>query len=277
MPLAEWLFRAMQKLAEAGVDSPRRDAFVLVEDILEKERAWVNAHGEHELNAQQIQKLNQLIERRIKREPLAYIRSRSWFYGRFFNVTPDVMIPRPESESFINLLKNILYDTTQGRTLSIIDVGTGSGCLGITAKLEFPEVEVVAIDLSETALKIARQNTKKHSVSIKFLHGSLLEPLPATNYYLPTTILLANLPYVPAGLITSPEITHEPAEALFSGADGLDHYRKFWQQVASLPSKPQYILTESLENQHMQMTKFAQASDYKPQKTELLVQLFTKV
>jgi release factor glutamine methyltransferase len=272
MTTADWLFEAMRKLGNAGVDSPRRDAFVFIEDVLKKDRAWVNAHGEHELNNQQIKALDALIERRMKREPLAYVRGKGWFYGRFFDVTPDVMIPRPESESFINLLKQIIED---GPT--IIDVGTGSGCLAITAKLELPKAEIIAIDLSQKALKIAKQNAKNHHADIQFHHGSLLEPLLSSTFHLPPSILMTNLPYVPEGLITSPEITHEPSNALFSGKDGLDHYRALWQQITELKNKPHYILTESLESQHKALIKLAQKSGYKLVKTEVLVQLFSKI
>ena len=108
MTIADWLFSTMQKLHDAGVDSPRRDALVLLEDTIKKDRAWVVTHPEHLLQGLPLQKVDDLVERRIKREPLAYIRGRAWFYGRFFTVNPSVMIPRPESESFIDLLKSLV-------------------------------------------------------------------------------------------------------------------------------------------------------------------------
>lgn len=266
MTIAQWLTDAMQKLGDAGVDSPRRDALVLLEDTIDKDRAWVLSHPEYSLQCPTLETLDSLIERRINREPLAYIRGKAWFYKRFFTVTSDTLIPRPESESFIELIKEI-------KPASIVDVGTGSGALAITAKLELPDSRVTATDISKEALKIAKQNAKTHDVEIEFLHGSLLEPI----YNLkPVTynLLMANLPYVPEDLITSPEIALEPAQALFSGKDGLDHYREFWQQITDLSNKPTYILTESLESQHEDVEKLAVVAGYKLQKTDVLVQLF---
>ncbi|MBW3568872.1 peptide chain release factor N(5)-glutamine methyltransferase [Candidatus Parcubacteria bacterium] len=288
MTIAQWLFDVMQKLGEAGVDSPRRDALVLLEDTLNKDRAWIITHPEYEIPGHQLHEINQLVKRRIDREPLAYIRNKAWFYKRFFNVTPDVMIPRPESESFINLIKQITNDNVKGLTFHIVDVGTGSGCLAITAKLElpsrekFPGCEVIAIENSEKALKVAKKNAEKHQVHIQFLKGNLLEPLLNTNYELRNTILMANLPYVPDGLVTSPEIKQEPAEALFSGKDGLDHYRKFFTQIATMSQIDnrsiglEYVLTESLKTQHAEMIKLAKKTGYKLIKTDVLIQIFRK-
>ena len=276
MTIAEWLFESMKKLGEAGVDSPRRDALVLLEDTLGKDRSWVLARPEYNVRGPTSHILEQLVARRIGREPLAYIRGKAWFYGRFFDVTPDVMIPRPESEAFINLLKQILEGRRKKEegSVQIIDIGTGSGCLAITAKLEFANIEVIATDTSRKALEIAKKNAQKHQVDIKFLHGSLLESLPHSSFLIPHSVLMANLPYVPEGLITSPEITQEPPEALFSGEDGLNHYRDFWKQVSELSSKPEYILIESLENQHQALVSLAQKAGYGLEKTEVLVQLF---
>ncbi len=267
MTIAEWLFVTMEKLGKAGVDAPRRDALVLLEDTLGKDRAWVLAHPEFELAENILEKVNLLIKRRLNREPLAYIRGKAWFYKRFFTVTPDVMIPRPESESFIELIKQL-------QPKAIADVGTGSGCLAITAKLELPDAEVIAIDTSDEALTIARKNAAKHNVELKFLPGSLLEPLYTLNAQ--PYALLANLPYVPEGLVTSPEIKQEPPEALFSGQDGLDHYREFWWQIANNSQfvRIKYVLTESLETQHKEMVALAKRGGYRLEKTDVLVQLF---
>jgi release factor glutamine methyltransferase len=265
MTILDWLVKSMRKLNGAGVDSPRRDCLVLIEDLLGKDRSWVNAHAEYELSDIQLKKLNNQIKRRVNREPLAYIRGKAWFYGRFFAVSPSVMMPRPESESFIGLLKDL-------KPKSILDVGTGSGCLAITARLELPEVEVTAIDSEQKALEIAKDNAKKYKANIQFLHGSLLEPLLIASSQ--PEAIITNLPYVPEGLITSPEINHEPETALFSGKEGLGHYKEFWAQVKELPEKPRFILTESLENQHEKLSELAEDSGYKLTKTDILVQQF---
>jgi release factor glutamine methyltransferase len=277
MKIIDWLTSSMHKLTEAGVDSPRRDCLVLVEDLLKKDRSWVIAHPEYKLNKRQIGSLNKLVAKRAKREPLAFIRGKAWFYKRFFAVNPNVMIPRPESETFIELLKKLKPE-------SIIDVGTGSGCLAITAKLELSKAEVIATDISLRALPVAKRNAKNHKADIKFVHGSLLEPvykltsksnLPAGGPSPKPRVLMANLPYVPDGLVTSPEINHEPESALFSGRDGLDHYKRFWVQVKNYPLSARYILTESLASQHEDMVKLAQKAGWKVSKTKDLIQVFT--
>lgn len=267
MTIGEWIVPSMIKLRDAGVDSPRRDCLVLLEDTIQKDRAWVVAHPEYVLDQKVIQKLDSLIERRANREPLAYIRGKAWFYGRFFEVNTDVLIPRPESENFIELLKEL-------NPQKIIDIGTGSGALAITAKLELPKTQVIATDTSSAALAIAQKNAAIHGAEIHFLPGSLLEPI--SDEQLKDSVVVANLPYVPNDMITSPEITQEPKEALFSGDDGLDHYIKFWQEIERNPKKPTHILTESLESQHEALQKLAKSVAYRLEKTDILIQQFHK-
>lgn len=267
MTIAEWLVPAMIQLKEAGVDSPRRDCLVLLEDTIKKGRAWVVAHPEYELDKKVVQTLSTLVERRKNREPLAYIRGKAWFYGRFFSVDTSVLIPRPETETFIEIIKKLA-------PMKVIDIGTGSGCLAITAKLELPKSNIIATDSSSAALTMATNNARQHNVDITFLHGSLLEPL--SDVQLNNATIIANLPYVPNTLITSPEITREPSEALFSGDDGLDHYRQFWHQVAERDVRPKNVLIESLENQHQQVATLAESAGYKLGQTSTLIQLFTR-
>lgn len=267
MTILDWLLVSMKKLVEAGADSPRRDCLVFIEDLLGKDRSWVNAHAEHELDIEQISVLDGQIKRRINREPLAYIRGKAWFYKRFFEVNPNVLIPRPESESFIELIKEIKPET-------VVDIGTGSGCLAITTKLELPETQVFATDISEQALKVARKNADNHKVETNFVQGDLIEPIK--DLKLDNYLILANLPYVPSDLVTSPEIETEPAIALFSGKDGLDHYKNFWGQISELEIKPKFILTESLESQHKKLEELAKNAGYQLQNTDVLVQVFTR-
>lgn len=264
MKISEWLFTAMAKLGDAGVDSPRRDALVLLEDTLEKDRSWVLAHPEYEIQNDALEAVNKLIQRRINREPLAYIRKKAWFYGRFFYVNESVLVPRPESEAFIDLVKKC-------RPKSVLEIGTGSGCIAITLALELENTSITATDTSTTALDVARKNIAKHRVKISLkenylLDGLLLDSAPEA--------LVANLPYVPDGLITSPEIEVEPKEALFAGESGMDLYESLWGQVFSAPYKPRYIFTESLESQHSHMSMLAAQSSYSVAKSEGLIQKF---
>lgn len=266
MTIAQWLVPTMIELKDAGVDSPRRDCLVLLEDTINKDRAWVTAHPEYELDKKVVQQLSNLVNRRKNREPLAYIRGKAWFYGRFFEVNRTVLIPRPETENAIEIVKNLQPET-------IIDVGTGSGCIAITAKLELPNAKVYATDTSSGAIKMAQKNAQQLGADVTFLSGSLLNPLQ--NIDLSNSIIIANLPYVPNDLVTSPEITTEPAEALFSGTDGLNHYREFWLQIGSSLTRPKNILIESLENQHKQVATLANSAGYELAETDVLIQVFT--
>lgn len=266
MTIADWLVDSMVRLQKAGVASGRTDSLVLLADLFNKDKSWVHAHPEHQLDDLQVKELEYKLQKRLNRIPLAYIRGFSEFYRRKFIVNSNVMIPRPESEDFINLLKDLQLETSL-----IGDVGTGSGCLGITAALEVPGATVHLYDISQDALDVANYNFSQYKLSLKFWQSDLL-----SNLYLdqPYDVLLVNLPYVPKDLITSPEITKEPAVALFSGEDGLSHYKKFWQQVSRLVKKPKYIFTESLQNQHAELKKLAEQNGYRLKNTEGLIQVF---
>jgi release factor glutamine methyltransferase len=266
MTIAEWLVDAMIRLQTAEVPNGRTDALILLSDLFGKDKSWVHTHPELELEASQIKELNDKLEQRRGRTPLPYIRGFSEFYGRKFIVDQRVLIPRPESESFIEFVKKINIKTPK-----IADIGTGSGVLGITASLEIPDASVDLYDIDKKALTVAKQNANQHGLNLRLIESDLLEKLVQ-----PYDALMANLPYVPDELVTSPEIIKEPALALFSGMDGLDHYRRFWQQVSDLPHKPKYILTESLESQHHLLNQLARQAGYHLDSKEVLVQIFTK-
>lgn len=255
----------MVRLKNAGVDSPRRDCLVLIEDTLGKDRAWVLAHHEYHINETQLKLLEAKLERRIGREPLAYIREKAWFYGRFFDVSTDVLIPRPETEAFIEIIKQI-------KPKQLFDIGTGSGCIAITTKLELPSTDVIATDIDTSALAIAKQNATKHNVTLGFIQTNLLENFKDFDFS--AAAIAANLPYVPESVQSSPEVESEPASALYSGEEGLNHYINFWQQISLLKIKPPFVLAESLEKQHKDVEKLAKASGYKLTETNILVQLF---
>lgn len=264
MKISDWLFETMTKLGEAAVDSPRRDALVLLEDTLQKDRTWVLAHADYNLSDDQLATVNKLIQRRIKREPLAYIRKKAWFYGRFFYVDERVLIPRPESENIITFAKEINPGT-------IVDIGTGSGCLAITLALELPEARIVATDTSSDALEVARKNALQHNVKVVFKKAYLTDSMLQTEA---PELLVANLPYVPEGLITSPEIQTEPEEALFAGEKGMDLYESLWAQLTAARHKPLHVITEALESQHTHMDSLAAKAGYRILKTDGLIQEF---
>lgn len=249
--------------------TPRLDAGVLLCYVLGKDKAWLLAHGDAALTDAQIKKYNKAIARRASGEPLAYIVGFKEFYGRDFVVNKHVLVPRPESESFIELLKELKNNTTiDGFLHSVIDIGTGSGCLAITTKLELPDIFVTATDTSSAALKVAIANALHYETPVVFKKQSLL-----TGDKQGYDVILANLPYVPETM-QDPSIMHEPAKALFSGTDGLDHYRELFKQLSDKHIR--FVLIESLLLQHEAIILLAKAASYELIKTDGLVQAFRK-
>jgi release factor glutamine methyltransferase len=275
MTISDWLQKGTQKLEAAGIGTAHLDVLVLLEDALGKDRSWLLAHPEMTVQGSTLYSLGRKIRRRAQHEPLAYIRGKTEFYGREFMVNKHVLEPRPESETMIDLaLKVIGYRLKViAEKRRVMDVGTGSGALAITAKLEVPDAEVVATDIDPKCLKISRQNARKLEADVKFLQGDLLEPL----YNLkPITynLILANLPYVPDAFTINQAAMNEPRHAIFGGPDGLDLYRRLFGQIKALPVKPQYVVTESLPFQHEQLTNIAQSAGYQTERSADFIQVF---
>ena len=284
MKVNDWLEAASAELEQAEIGTSRLDCLVLLEDATGKDRSWLLAHPDLELTNEQLSILNKQLKRRTKHEPLAYIRGKTEFFGREFTVSKDTLEPRPETETMITLLKQLmnshflppLEDSLLTDDLnvnwSMVDVGTGSGAIAITTKLELPQFEVIATDISEKCLKIARQNAKKHKVNIKFYQGDLLQPLSALSPQ--PSALLCNLPYVPDSHTVNEAAMHEPKMAIFGGPDGLDIYRRLFKQIANFSQLPEYIFTESLPFQHKKLAGIAQKAGFKLLKIDDFIQVF---
>lgn len=267
MTVGQFLASATQTLQQASSSTPRLDCLILLEDVLDRDRALLLAHPEAVLSAPQRATLNKKITQRSQGTPLAYIRGRAAFYGRDFAVSQDVLVPRPETETMVDMLKTCAL----GKHPIIADVGTGSGCIGITAALELPTANVILYDNSPTALRIAAQNSQLYSVkNIRIVQQDLLSgDNPGFD------VILANLPYVPTDYPINQSASHEPKGALFSGIDGLDHYRAFWEQVTTQSKRPAHIFTESLPQQHQALATLAKQAGYKLAASQYLIQHFT--
>ncbi len=267
MRIDQFLAQTSKQLHDAGIDSARLDTLILLEDELRQDRALLLAHPEAEIPAPIFA---ELYKKRLQRErhvPLAYIRHKASFYGREFYVNEHVLVPRPESEAMITLLKEL---SPSSKSLQIADVGTGSGCLGITAALELSDAKVRLYDIDPNALTVAKDNIIQHHVTAATIKQDLL----LGDTPMAPTIILANLPYVPTSLLLNRAATHEPPQAIFSGTDGLDHYKRFWEQVTSLGKPPKLIITESLVGQHHTNALLARKAHYYLNRTEGLAQAF---
>lgn len=270
MKIDTWLKSTSKKLNEAGIGTAHLDALVLLEDTLGKDRTHLLANPQLKLITEQIKKLDRQIKRRIKHEPLAYIRGQTEFYGREFCLDRRVLEPRPESETMIELLKAL---SARREALNIIDLGTGSGALAITAKLEIPKAKVIATDIDPKCLIVARRNARLLKANVKFLQGDLLQPIKVLDSSL--TFILANLPYVPESFKINPAAMAEPRIAIFGGSDGLDIYRQFFAQTQNLKARPKFILTEAMPPQHAKLEKIAKVAGYKLQQTDDFIQVFS--
>jgi len=267
--IGSWLAASTAQLEKEGIGTARLDCLVLLEDMLKTDRANLLAHTEIELSSEQQTQLDQQIEKRCQHEPLAYIRQKSEFYGRQFYIDYRVLEPRPESETMIDALLALPL----AKQPMIIDIGTGSGALAITAKLELPRAEVIATDINDSSLAVAKQNAKKYNVDIEFIKGDLLLPLYA-HHDLKACVLLCNLPYVPNSFQINPAAMREPHIAIYGGEDGLDLYRNLFKQIDPLGNKPIYVLTECLPPQQAMLTEIAKAHNYGLRATDDFIQLF---
>jgi release factor glutamine methyltransferase len=269
MHVKDWLKLAQKKLEATGIGTARLDALVLLEDVTAKDRAWLLAHPEYEITAGKVRKLTNLLNRRAEHEPLAYVRKKTEFYGREFIITPAVLEPRPESETMIDQLKKLSKSPGLPAKPRIADVGTGSGALGITAKLELPNTNVDLLEIDQQALKVAKSNVDKFTLNISLIRSDLLAQ-SGQDY----DILLCNLPYVPDDFQINPAAMREPRLAIFGGPDGLDIYRRLFKQIRNLRKQPLYILTEALPPQQAELAAIAKSVGYDLQQADDFIQLF---
>ncbi len=264
MSVKSWLENNTKKLEEAGVNNPRLDLLILLEKTLGKNRAIILANTDYELTNSELAMLSVDLNKRTDREPLAYILGEKYFYGRKFFVNDSVLIPRPESESFIDLLKQRGHDAT-----SLLDIGTGSGCLAITAKLELPNLCVSATDISEKALLVAQKNATEKNAAVSFYKANLV-PDGNTKY----DFVLANLPYIPKGMQLEKELEFEPKEALFAENDGLELIQNLIGLLPKILNNNGMFLCESLVIQHSLVKQLAARHNLELVETAGLVQLY---
>lgn len=264
-----WIQITTNKLQAVGISSARLDTLLLLEYVTKRPRALLLAHDDTLLTKQETSLLDIVVERRINREPIAYIVGHKEFYGREFSITKSVLVPRPESEDIITLLLELPIPS------AIIDVGTGSGALAVTAKLEIPTATVYATDIDPACITTAKQNAAALHADVTFIETDTITNLRSES--LDGAVLLANLPYVPLDNPLNKDARHEPQSAIFSPENGLQHYRKLFEQCSAKPTHPSAYICESLRKQHAPLANLAVSYGLVLQKTEGLQQLFVPV
>lgn len=259
-PIRIWLRDAADELANAMIPSALLDAEIILAHTLRKSRTWVHAHSDEALTARQLDIANARLQLRLDRVPIAYIIGHREFYGRIFKVTPSTLIPRPESEELVTLLKHYHPSGT------LIDVGTGTGCLGITAKLELPELRVILSDISRFALKVAEENAANLMADVTTIKSDLLQSVAV-----PLDVIVANLPYVDRSWDVSPETRHEPREALYAEKDGLALIYKLIRQAIRQLKPSGYIFLEADTRQHEAIITYATTHNLRHLQTSGLI------
>lgn len=243
MIISEWLKIATKSLKTANIPSARLDAELILANTLRKNRTYLHAHLDEEIDPRRFDIANARLDLRLDRVPIAYILGYKEFYGRKFTVSPSVLIPRPESEDLISLFLELIASEIAEKVL--IDVGAGSGCLGITAKLERSNLSVILSDISKPALNIAEKNANALNADVHIQQQSLLN-----GQLKPVDYIFANLPYVDKNWDVSPELQYEPEIALFAEDEGLKLILQLISQAPRCLTPEGLLFIEADPQQH---------------------------
>lgn len=265
---SELLRKTEHIFSEASIPTPRLDAEVLLAYTLSVERSYLHTHAGDTVQGSTLQQFEKLVERRLRREPIAYITGQKEFYGREFVVTTDVLIPRPETEELVELALASVPDKA-----NIVDIGCGSGCIGITLKLERPELDVTLSDISPKALNVAKKNAKNLDANITALKSDLLASFSDAKF----DCILANLPYVDKTWETSPETAHEPALALYANQNGLAIILRLIEESQQALRQFCCLLLEADPEQHSTIIRFASKHGFAHKKTRGYALSFMKL
>lgn len=252
MRLDEWIRAATAALSEAGVDSPQLDAQLLAAHHLGQSRSWILVHPEYKIDRSELQLL---LDRRLNREPLAYILGRKEFFGRQFFVNPSVLIPRPETEELVTCALDWIKNNPFSR---VLDVGCGSGCIGLSIKVEQPETLVTLSDISYEALQVARMNADVHDVRCEFVESNLFQAFKKYKF----DLIVSNPPYIAPNEELMPEIAEfEPKTALYAEEDGFQIYSRIAEEALTV--RPKAIMLEIGRGQETRIDEIFRANEYK--------------
>lgn len=257
LSIKDWLDNATRQLLFADIPSARLDAELILAHTIRENRSYLHAHDDEVLSERDVEIADARINLRLDRVPVAYIVGHKEFYGRPFKVTTATLIPRPESEVLIELIDEAIpkNESFLDESYRLVDVGTGSGVLGITAKLEHPELVVMLLDKSRYALNIAEQNASALQAGVTLMNSDLL-----THYPFVANIIVANLPYVDPEWERSQETDHEPEDALFAANHGLALIFELLVQTQEKLARDGHLVLEADPRQHADI--IAEAGKY---------------
>lgn len=252
---------------KSGKDQNKKlELELLLAFVLKCDRAFLLLNYQKEILAADLKKYQHLVKKLFAGWPLAYLIGEREFYGRSFLVNPATLIPRPESEMIIDLIKE---ESSKYQKATLVDIGTGSGCLIISLAAELgKKFNYRALDISSKALLAAKKNAQKNKVKINFYQGDLLKNLPKQKGPI---MLLANPPYLTKEQVAKEEsIKKEPRSALISGKDGFKDYRRLFKQIAERPDLKNFYLIIEIDPQQKKLVK-EEGKKYFPEKKISLV------
>lgn len=260
LKLIRW---ATERFQQEGLENPRLDAEVLLGEALKADRVFLYTHFDQPLQPQELERFRSFLLRRLRREPVAYIIGEKDFWSRSFKVTPDVLIPRPETEILVGEALKICEEINNGfqGQLQILEIGTGSGVIGITLAKEIPKALILATDICKRALAVAEENARRHEVKdrIQFLLGDLFNPIPKGMAF---DMIVTNPPYVPREELPflMPEVRdYEPRQALDGGDQGLDFYRQVFPRIGEFLKRGGWFIGEIGRDQKDAIKALAEA------------------
>jgi release factor glutamine methyltransferase len=250
--LAELIAEAAQILKRAGVTEARREAMSLVEHLIARDRTFVITHPEATLTPAEIRRLRGLVEERARGKPLQYITGHQEFYGLDFEVTPDVLIPRPETELLVEIALKLLDETSEPAPL-VCDVGTGSGCIPITLLHEDAKVRALGLDISGAALRVAARNAARLGVGarLRLIASDCFAALDSRVARF--AMIVSNPPYIVEDALAGLQREvrdHEPHVALTPGGDGLRIIRRLLTDAPRFLDGGGHLLMEIGFDQH---------------------------
>lgn len=224
---SQCIHQARKALREKGL--PEETASVFMVELTQLDRTDLYLHYDDEIPHEDYEKFTQGMERILKDEPMQYVLGFSWFYGYRFHVDENVLIPRPETEELVaNILIEMDEHFADKNQIYTVDIGTGSGAIAISTALEEPRVKMIATDISEGAVQVAKGNAEALGANIDFYVGDMLQPL--IDRQIKVDFLICNPPYIPSEEVLENSVKdYEPHVALFGGEDGLKFYRQVFE------------------------------------------------
>jgi len=272
MTVLEALNWASDYLREQGIENPRLNAELLLASSMQISREGLYICLQDPLMEDKRERLEGLVLRRGSGEPLQYILGHQEFWSIKLKVDPRVLIPRPETEHLVEEALSILTNISSKKIPTVLELGTGSGAIAIALAREVEKISMVATDLSEEALRVAKENSKEAGVApkIQFVRGDLLHPFCRREIF---DLILSNPPYLSVadlrGLAREVK-DHEPMIAIDGGEDGLDVYRKLIDQVPSYLKREGWLLLEVGSSQAGHVSEMIEAEGFfqKPQRVK---------